>query len=290
MDEMKCGEAVASDRKARIESYSLPDRVRNGERLIGTWLYLNDVGAAEVLAGAGFDFIMVDMEHSPTGFGDLRNLFMAIENRCAAIVRVKGNAPEFISAALDLGAAGVMVPRVNSAEETAHAVRSAKFAPLGQRGIGPFRVSDYGRDMDRIFSLANEKQMLWVQVEDKRAVANIKDMVQVPGVDLFFIGRGDLSQSLGCLGKANEPEVRQQAENALQVIRDAGLPAGSAFGPGEDVTRWRRNGMTVFTVASDFRCLVDGAAMHLSATRAALGASEPSSAIGSERRKSESGQ
>ena len=96
--------------------------VRQRELLVGTWLYLNDLGVAEIVASAGFDFIVIDMEHSPTGFGDIRSLIVATERHCAPIVRVKDNSPEFISAVLDLGAAGVMVPRVNTAQQAAKAV------------------------------------------------------------------------------------------------------------------------------------------------------------------------
>ena len=130
--------------------HDLDIRVKAGQTTIGTWLYLNDVGVAEIIAGVGFDFVIIDMEHSPSGFDNMRNLIMAIEHRCVPIVRVKANRPEFISAILDLGAGGVMVPRVNTPEEASLAVKYSKYSPLGLRGFGPYRVSDYTRDMKKV--------------------------------------------------------------------------------------------------------------------------------------------
>ncbi len=130
--------------------YDLAARMRSGETLVGTWLYLNDAGVGEIVAAAGFDFVVIDMEHSPTGYQSLRSLLMSIEHHTAPVVRVKGNAPEFISAILDLGPAGVMVPRVQTAEQARRAVQYCKYHPLGERGFGPIRVSDYGRQLRQL--------------------------------------------------------------------------------------------------------------------------------------------
>lgn len=248
--------------------HNLAERVRNGETLVGTWLYLNDVGVAEVIAGAGFDFVIIDMEHSPTGFADLRSLIMALENRTAPVVRVKQNSPEYISGVLDQGAAAVMVPRMTSVAEARQAVQAAKYHPLGIRGIGPYRVSDYGRDMDAVFEQANEKQMLWVQIENKEAAGDIEQIVQVSGIDLLFVGFGDLSQSLGHLNDGHHPEVDAVAEKVCRTIRNAGVPMGSAFGGGTaDLKHWHDQGMRVFTVDADFAFLINGAATALSQAR-----------------------
>lgn len=253
--------------------HSLDGRVRALEPLMGTWLYLNDVGVAEIVAGAGFDFIIIDMEHSPTGISALRSLIMAVEHRCAPIVRVKANSPEFISAVLDLGPAGVMVPRVNTAEQAAAAVQNAKYYPLGLRGFGPYRVSDYTRNMAEVLSTANKKQMLWVQIEHKDAIKNIDAIVKTPGVDAYFIGPGDLSQSLGHLGETGHPEVVAAMEKALAAIKNAGIPTGSAFGFGNvsQAAVWADKGMTIFTVGADFRFVLSGATETINSMRQTLG-------------------
>lgn len=239
--------------------HDLQEKIRSGNPVLGTWLYLNDVGVAEIVAQSGFDFVIIDMEHSPTGFGDLRNLIMALERHTAPIVRVKANAPEFISAVLDLGPCGVMVPRVNTAEQARFAVECAKYAPVGQRGFGPFRVSEYTKNIKPYLEQANKKQLLWVQIEHRDAVASIDEIVQVEGVDLFFIGLSDLSQSLGHIGDAGHPEVVASARGALEAIVRAGVPAGSAFGSAQGLLEWKQCGMNVFTLGADFRFVLHGA-------------------------------
>lgn len=250
--------------------HDLADRVRAGETLIGTWLFTNDIGAAEIIAGVGYDFVAIDMEHGATGFDNVRNMIMAIERHTAPMVRVKGNAPEFITAALDLGAAGVVVPQVNTADEARLAVKSAKYHPVGERGCGPIRVSDYGRNKQYL-DQANAKQMLWVQVEHRDAIENIEQMVRVPGIDAFIIGRGDLSQSLGHLMQSNHPAVTAAAMHALKAMKEAGVPCGSAFADVEEMNPWRDAGMQVFTIQSDQRFLGDRAAQMLADSRALLG-------------------
>ena len=255
--------------------HDLADRVRAGDKLVGTWLFLNDVGAAEIFAGAGFDFVVIDMEHGATGFDNLRNMIMAIERHTAPMVRVKGNSPSFITSMLDLGAAGVIVPMVNTADEARMAVASAKCHPLGQRGCGPVRVSDYGRNMNRHLEQANDKQMLWVQIEQREAVDNIDQIVRVPGVDMFVLGRGNLSQSLGRLMQPGHPEVAAAAMQALVTIERVSVPA-AAFGEIEEMKPWRDAGVQVVTIQSDQRFLADQAAQALADTRALLAETDPS--------------
>ena len=250
--------------------HDLADRVRAGETLIGTWLFTNDIGTAEIIAGAGFDFVAIDMEHGATGFDSVRNMIMAIERHTAPMVRVKGNSPPFITAALDLGAAGVVVPQVNTVDEARLAVKSAKYHPVGERGCGPIRVADYGRN-EQYLDQANAKQMLWVQIEHRDAIESIEQMVRVPGIDAFIIGRGDLSQSLGHLMQSNHPEVTAAAMRVVEATKQAGVPCGSAFSETEEMNPWRDAGMQVFTIQSDQRFLSDRAAQMLAETRALLG-------------------
>ena len=247
--------------------HDLSERIRAGETLVGTWLYLADVGVAEVVAGAGYDFVIIDMEHSPTGFANLRNLVMALENRTAPVVRAKQNSPEYISGILDQGPAAVMVPRIQTAQEARLAVQYAKYHPLGMRGQGPYRLSDYGRNEGEVLQQANDKQMLWLQIEHREAVGNLDEIKGIAGIDLLFIGRGDLSQSMGHLGEVDHPEVAKVGKRACQSICEAGLPAGSAFGANADLKPWHDAGMRIFTVSADFQFVIDGANQTLTSAR-----------------------
>ena len=252
--------------------HDLADRLRAGETVIGTWLFTNDLGAAEIVAGAGFDFVVIDMEHGATGFDNVRNMIMAIERHTAPMVRVKGNSPAFITAVLDLGAAGVIVPQVNTADEARQAVKSAKYHPVGERGCGPIRVSDYGRNPQYV-DQANAKQMVWVQIEHRDAVNNIEQIVRVPGIDAFLIGRGDMSQSMGHLLKPNHPEVTAAAMRAVEAMKKANVPFGSAFADVAELEPWLDTGMRLYTIQSDQRFLRDRADQVLADTKAMLGTS-----------------
>jgi len=254
--------------------HDLADRVRAGESLIGTWLFANDIGSAEIIAGVGFDFVVIDMEHGATGFDNVRNMIMAIEGHTAPMVRVKGNSPAFITAVLDLGAAGVFVPQVSTVDDARLAVKSAKYHPVGERGCGPIRVSDYGRD-EQYLDHANAKQMLWVQIEHRDAIENIEQIVGVSGIDAFIIGRGDLSQSLGHVMQSNHPEVTAAAMRVVDAAKQAGVPCGSAFADIDEMNPWRDTGMQIFTIQSDQRFLSDRAAQMLAETKALLGGDTP---------------
>ncbi len=246
--------------------HDLAQRVRDGETLLGTWLTLNDVGVAEIVARAGFDFVVIDMEHGTMGFDNLRNLIMAVEHHTAPMMRAKGNRPEFISTLLDIGAAGVIVPRVNTAEEAREAVQWSKYPPLGRRGIGPYRVGEYGNFKD-VFARANEEQMLWVQIEHTDAVANAEEIVAVPGIDLFFIGPGDLAASMGHIGELDHPDVVAEVMRTLGIIRKAGHAAGTAFPPNSDLKQWHDAGMHILACGADHRFVKSGAAQALAAIR-----------------------
>lgn len=252
--------------------HELHKRVRAGEVLVGTWLFLGDPGVAEIVATSGYDFVVIDMEHSPTDFGGLRPMLMAVEPHCAAVVRVKANTPAAIAAALDLGAAAIIVPHINSGTEAALAVDAAKYRPLGNRGIGPYRASGYMRDADRFFVEANDKQMVWLQLEHREALENLNEIVRVDGVDAFFIGLADLSQSLGHLGNPQHPEVAEATQAIVETLQRAGRPVGSAFSSPRDAAPWRKAGLTIFTVAADFRFVANGAAETLAAAHEVLGA------------------
>src|SRR5262249_18593348 len=141
------------------------------------------------------DFVCVEAEHSPLGRESIHALLGAA--RRPALVRVADNAGVPIVSALDDGAEGVIVPRVDSAEEAQAAVDAARFPPLGKRGVGPGRASGYGRTLPEYFAAANEQVIVGVQIESAAAVADVTRIAAVQGVDLLFLGPGDLAVSLG---------------------------------------------------------------------------------------------
>ena len=177
---------------------SLRERLRAGGPLVGTFLQAPTAVTAELVAGLGFDFTCVEAEHSAIGVETMQSLVAAsLLGGAPALVRVRQNGPAEIGAALDAGAAGVIVPRVDSADEAAAAVAAGRYPPAGRRGVGPGRASGYGRTIPAYLAAANDQIAVGVQIESAAAVEQASSIAAVPGLDLLFVGPGDLAVSLG---------------------------------------------------------------------------------------------
>lgn len=202
-----------------------------GKPAIGTWLSLPCALSAEAVAHAGWDWITVDMEHSPTDYMMLAQMFMAIGTTDSIpLCRIPNNDPVHIKRILDAGAMGIVVPMVCSPEEAAEAVRSAKYPPDGIRSVGGGRWRFWASDGDvRDYTdHANDEIAVIVQIEHVEAVKRAEEILAVPGVDACFIGPNDLAWSMG-LGKGLAEKDPRHAEAIQQVLRAAkkvGTPAG----------------------------------------------------------------
>ena len=165
--------------------------------------------SAEVLASLGFDWLFIDAEHGPLETRELTEILQAVGDKTACIVRVPEAAEVPIKKALDLGAHGIIVPQVNTAEQAANVVRWARYAPEGARGVGLARAHGYGLKFREYLSAANREIAVIVQAEHARAVENIDAIVRVPGVDAVLLGPYDLSASLGKMGADRRPGRRR---------------------------------------------------------------------------------
>ncbi len=184
----------------------------------------------EMLGQLGFDWILLDNEHGSITVDTAEACIAAAElTGMAPIVRPVGNKPEIIAPFLDRGAWGVQVPHVNTTEEARAAVDAVKYAPEGHRGIFSggrpanygFKGStaDYAKD-------ANRNTLVCLMLEEVEAIKNLPELVKVPGVDVYFIGSGDLSQSMGYTGQQAHPEVQEVMERGVKIITGAGRIAG----------------------------------------------------------------
>ncbi|MBS1880544.1 MAG: 4-hydroxy-2-oxovalerate aldolase, partial [Actinobacteria bacterium] len=173
-------------------------RMLGGEALTGTFVQSHDPGQCEFLGRLGFDLLCVEAEHSAMGVESVQGLVAAAALApTAALVRVAGNEPIAIAAALDAGAAGVIVPRVDDAAGAAAAVAATRYPPDGERGLGPSRATGFGADIPAYRARASEDLLLAVQVETGAAVEALDSILDVDGVDMIFVGPGDLGCSLG---------------------------------------------------------------------------------------------
>jgi len=184
-------------------------RLAAGEPLIGTLLSLPAPELAEIAAQAGFDWLFLDMEHGNIDPLSMVRMVQAAGDACACVVRVPENSEMWIKKALDSGAAGVIIPRVNTRDEAARVIHWAKFPPEGGRSVGFTRANRYGASFQEHVETANAGIAVIPQVEHIEGVRNIELMISVPGIDAVFIGPYDLSASLGKPGAVQDPEVRQ---------------------------------------------------------------------------------
>lgn len=225
----------------------------NAGTCFGVFSKTLDSSLIEASGYAGLDFIILDMEHGPADWQTVHNHIRAARlTAMAPIVRVKANNSNAISSALDAGAEGVQVPNIVSAEQAAEAVSAAKFHPLGRRGLCRFvRAANYGDlPKERYFRDANEA-LLILQVEGVDGVQNIESILDVPGFDVLFIGPYDLSQSVGCPGEIEAPEVLQM----INIISSAALTANKALGifcdTPEALDSYRRMGIPYISYSVD---------------------------------------
>jgi len=241
-------------------------RLLAGERCYGCWLHLCSPVAAEVLALAGYDAMIIDHEH---GSGDLVGAIQIMQAMSAApaspILRVPWNDPVALKRALDTGPEGVMIPSINSAEEARAAVAACRYPPDGMRGAayGLVRASDYGMAADDYFTTVQDKLLIACQIETAEAVDAIPEIAAVDGVDMLFIGPIDLSGSIGKLGQFDDAAVIALRERAEDAIKASGKLLGGLAVPNLSIANMAVRGYDFVTAASDITLLRDAALAQL---------------------------
>jgi 4-hydroxy-2-oxoheptanedioate aldolase len=226
---------------------------------IGLWSSLSSNYTVEVIAGAGFDWILLDTEHSPN---DLENLLTQLQAAASypthPVVRVAWNDMVTIKRVLDIGAQSLLVPYVCTAEEARSAVAYMRYPPAGLRGVaGTTRATRFGRIKDYA-KRAHEELCLLVQVETRQALDDLEAIAAVEGVDGVFIGPADLHASLGYTGETAHPEVKPLIEAAIRRIRKAGKAPGILTNEA-DARHWLECGALFVAIGSDVAILARGA-------------------------------
>jgi 2-keto-3-deoxy-L-rhamnonate aldolase RhmA len=241
-------------------------RMLSGQRCYGCWLHLGSPVAAELLAMAGFDALIIDHEH---GSGELTGAIQLMQGMSATpsspIVRVPWNDVVSLKRALDIGPEGVMIPSVNSADDARAAVAACRYPPEGTRGAayGLVRASNYGLAAREYFEGLEENLLIACQIETAEAVDAIPEIAAVEGVDMLFIGPIDLSGSIGKLGCFDDPEVIALRERAEDAIKASGKLLGGLAVPCLSITDMAARGYDFVTAASDITLLRDAALAQL---------------------------
>ena len=227
--------------------------LKKGEPQIGLWVGLADAYCAEICAGAGFDWLLIDGEHAPN---DLRSLLAQLQAVAAygvhPVVRPPVGEPWLLKQILDIGAQSLLIPMVETAEQARALVAATRYAPQGIRGIGygMARSGRWSRTPDYVHRAGDETCLL-VQIETKKALDNIEEIAAVEGVDGLFIGPADLSAALGFPGNSGHPDFQAVVESAMRRVIATGKPVGIVTGDETLNRKYLEIGCTFVAVGVD---------------------------------------
>ena len=213
-----------------MKKNQIKEKLAAGKPVYGAMIQFPDADLTEMLGYAGFDWILIDAEHGSINENDCAAMVRACElANTTSIVRPASQHPETLLRFLDRGAQGVQVPHVNTAAEARAVVEAVKYYPLGKRGVtSSTRSAGYGfrESIPDYIKFSNEETLVCVMIEEPEAVRNLPEILKVDGVDVFFVGAGDLSQAMGFPGNKNTPEVQAVVREAIDKIVGAGKVAG----------------------------------------------------------------
>lgn len=234
--------------------------IQSGQKQIGLWSHLCSHISTEIIAHCGFDWLVLDMEHSPNELPDILSQLQAMAGGSATpVVRVPWNDAVTFKRLLDIGVQSFLVPYVQSAEEARNAVAATRYPPHGVRGYaGAPRASGYGRIKDYAHRCAEEMCVL-VQIETVEGLKNLEAIAAVEGVDGIFIGPGDLSAALGHLGNPKHPDVLKTIDEAIARIRACGKAPGILTGDETLARHYVEQGCLFVAVGADQNLLRDSA-------------------------------
>ncbi|HEX9114470.1 MAG TPA: aldolase/citrate lyase family protein [Anaerolineae bacterium] len=251
------------------EGKSLRNKLHSGAVCLGTWVNFTDPTLAELLCSSGYDFLMIDSEHSAMDIESVQRNVMATKGTdVAPMVRVPWNDQVLIKRVLDVGAAGILAPMVRTPEDVERAVAACLYPPAGIRGFGPRRPAEYERHFTDYIASANDSLVIWVQIEHIDAVNCIEEIVRVPRLDGVFVGSNDLSGSMGLLGQPRHPRVLEAIGKVIAAARGAGVAMGIAGPPTPaDAYGWIEKGVQFITLGGDQGLLVQASQASVSGMR-----------------------
>lgn len=232
----------------------LREKLRAGQAVLGTFAVVPSPMLVDILGTAGLDFVVIDGEHGAIGFEAAQQMVIAAESRgMSPVMRISGVSESETLKALDIGAHCVQIPNVDSREALEQAVRHAKFPPLGERGFSPFvRAADYTHHNSvRISREANASALLAIHVEGQEAVECIDDILEVEALDIVFLGRYDISKSLGIPGETDDPRVIDVMRTLATKIEHADKVSGTILTDIEELPALRSMGIRYLTFSVD---------------------------------------
>ena len=242
---------------------TLKERIRSGGISCGPFLKIRDPAVVEVAALAGFGHVIIDLEHGPGTIESAQDLVRAAEARgIAPLIRVGTNSESAVLRALDIGAEGVHVPHVSSAEDAQRALDSCYYHPAGHRGVCRFvRAAGYSsQDKEAYFAAANARTVPVLHIEGTAGIDALPEILQLSGHGVLFLGPYDLSQSCGVPGQVHHPDVVARMRNAVQLARERDVAVGTFVDTVEDARVWVELGVQYICLSVDVGILYDACA------------------------------
>jgi 4-hydroxy-2-oxoheptanedioate aldolase len=207
----------------------LKRKLSNGRVVVGSFVYVPSAKFTEIIALAGFDFVVIDMEHGPIDISVAEDMVRAAELAgVTPLIRVTHNSPHLVLRALDIGAQGVHIPEINTVGDAERAATSTKYGPQGRRGLAGVRAAEYGirQSLHEYAAVANQETLCIAHIESQQSVNNLDELLKVPGIDIYYLGPEDISNSLGIPGQSKDQRVVQLVEDGIRKVVAAGKTAG----------------------------------------------------------------
>ena len=257
-----------------MPALELKKKWQSGEPSPGMWVRYTDPTILESIASLMFDWIVIDAEHSAIDLQTLQTMFFALKGTpTLPFVRIPGHDHFFIKRLLDAGAAGIIVPHINSVEDARYVISACKYPPQGIRGAGPRRPSDYGRTQREYFDNANQATFVMLMIETVGAVEDFDKILALEGLDGLIFGLGDLSMSMGLRGDQSHTEVKKIVSYMMTKARAAGVAFGG-YGPVvvADPSEWIELGVQIIGISDDQKSVMGNAAAAMERFKSVMAA------------------
>ncbi|GAB4016708.1 HpcH/HpaI aldolase/citrate lyase family protein [Spirosoma migulaei] len=240
---------------------NLKQRLKQGETLNGCWLNLGSSLTAELVGQAGFDWVLIDLEHGAGSEKDVLYQLQALEHTTAgAIVRVESAESQRIHRVLDMGAEGVMCPKISSPEEAQKVVNGLHYPPHGNRGVAKMvRATGFAQNFAQYYEDARETILGIVQIETVAVLDHLDAVAAIDGVDVLFIGPADLSMELGIFGQFDHPRFKEALQETVNAAQKAGKSTGILFFNPNDYQTYHELGIRLIACGADATFVADGA-------------------------------
>jgi len=247
----------------------LRHRLNQGETLLGCWVGLGSPTSAEIVGNTGFDWVLIDMEHGLVDEQAALGIMQALEATPAgSVIRVLSANPQLVQRILDMGAEGLMFPRLTDAAQACEAISAMRFQPEGKRGVAKFiRATGFGAYFDDYLAHAKERLLGVIQIENEEVLNHLDEIAAADGVDVLFIGPSDLSMAMGIFRQFDHPKFRKAIADTAAAAKKHGKAAGALLGSPADLAMYSELGYRFLAFGNDCGFVAAGAKAALDALR-----------------------